>query len=69
MKTIADHEYMEMHEAAKYLGISISTLKIYIARSKAGLMRPRLPFIQFRKRSRIYFDREALQNYVEAKAA
>lgn len=62
--TIGSFEAMTAQRAAEYLGISMSKLNRMIAKTKAGLLKPKLKWIRLHETAPYIFRKQDLDEFI-----
>lgn len=62
--TIGSYEGMTKASAAKYLGVSLSKFNIMIAKSRAGILKPKLKWIRIHDSAPYIFIKEDLDDFI-----
>lgn len=63
--TIGSYEAMTAQRAADYLGISMSKLNRMIAKTKAGILKPKLKWIRLHETAPYIFRKQDLDEFIE----
>lgn len=61
---IGEYKGMSKASAAKYLGVSLSKFNVMIAKSRAGILKPKLKWIRIHDSAPYIFRKEDLDDFI-----